>query len=150
MVRESLEPGQSVSVVARRNGINPNQLLHWRKLYQDEGLTVVSAGETVVPASELADALTQTRKLQRILGKKTMEAVSENAVGITQVEKLLHDEEGVVCADADYTGLERREEHARRKVIWQIAVRRSTSKTHCKRSVLYKAPRNIEKAKVQV
>lgn len=25
MVRESLEPGQSVSVVARRNGINPNQ-----------------------------------------------------------------------------------------------------------------------------
>ncbi|BFO02768.1 hypothetical protein KNHN1_11460 [Pseudomonas guariconensis] len=24
MVRESLEPGQSVSVVARRNGINPN------------------------------------------------------------------------------------------------------------------------------
>jgi transposase len=26
MVRESLEPGQSVSVVARRNGINANQL----------------------------------------------------------------------------------------------------------------------------
>lgn len=34
MVRESLEPGQSVSVVARHNGINPNQLFHWRKLYQ--------------------------------------------------------------------------------------------------------------------
>ena len=26
MVRERLEPGQSVSVVARRNGINANQL----------------------------------------------------------------------------------------------------------------------------
>ncbi|MBX7276691.1 transposase [Pseudomonas sp. ERGC3:05] len=26
MLRESLEPGQSVSVVARRNGINANQL----------------------------------------------------------------------------------------------------------------------------
>lgn len=35
MVRESLEPGQSVSVVARRNDINPNQLFHWRKLYQE-------------------------------------------------------------------------------------------------------------------
>lgn len=47
MVRESLEPGQSVSVVARRNGINPNQLFHWRKLYQDGSLSAVSAGEAV-------------------------------------------------------------------------------------------------------
>lgn len=66
MVRESLEPGQSVSVVARRNGINPNQLFHWRKLYQDGSLSAVSAGEAVVPASELADALKQIRELQRM------------------------------------------------------------------------------------
>lgn len=52
MVRESLEPGQSVSVVARRNGINANQLFLWRKLYQDDSLSAVSAGEAVVPASE--------------------------------------------------------------------------------------------------
>ncbi|TWI49587.1 transposase, partial [Pseudomonas duriflava] len=62
MVRESLEPGQSVSVVARRNGINPNQLFHWRKLYQDGNLSAVSAGEAVVPASELADAMKQIRE----------------------------------------------------------------------------------------
>lgn len=72
--------GQSVSVVARRNGINPNpnpnpnQLFHWRKLNQDGSLSAVSAGEAVVPASELADALKQIRELQRMLGKKTMEA----------------------------------------------------------------------------
>lgn len=36
--RTSLEPGPGVSVVARRNGINPNQLLHWRKRYQDGSL----------------------------------------------------------------------------------------------------------------
>jgi transposase len=42
MVRESLEPGQSVSVVARRNGINANQLFQWRKLYQDGSLSAVS------------------------------------------------------------------------------------------------------------
>lgn len=52
MVRERLEPGQSVSVVARRNGINPNQLFHWSKLYQDGSLSAVSADEAVVPASE--------------------------------------------------------------------------------------------------
>lgn len=40
---------------------------------------------------------------------------------------LLHGEENVVCADAGYTGVEKREEHAGRSVIWQIAARRSTS-----------------------
>ena len=60
--------------MARRNGINPNQLFHWRKLYQDGSLSAVSAGESVLPASELADALKQIRELQRMLGKKTMEA----------------------------------------------------------------------------
>jgi transposase len=59
MVRESFEPGKSVSLVARQHGVNPNQLFHWRKLYQDGNLSAVKAGEEVVPASELADALKQ-------------------------------------------------------------------------------------------
>ena len=32
MVRETYEPGMTVSLVARQHGINPNQLFHWRKL----------------------------------------------------------------------------------------------------------------------
>ena len=44
--------------------------------YQDGSLSAVSAGEAVVPASKLSDALKQTRELQRMLGKKTMEAES--------------------------------------------------------------------------
>ena len=43
MVRESLEPGQCVSVVARRNGINADQLFLWRKLYPEGSLSTVSA-----------------------------------------------------------------------------------------------------------
>ncbi len=73
MVRESFEPVKSVSMVTRQHGVNPNQLLHWRKLYQDWSLSAVKAGEEVVPASELADALKQIRELQRMLDKKTME-----------------------------------------------------------------------------
>ncbi|WP_421666936.1 IS3 family transposase [Pseudomonas putida] len=89
MVRESLEPGQSVSVVARRNGFNANQLFLWRKLYQDGSLSAVSAGEAVVPASELSDALKQIRELQRMLGKKTMEAeILKEAVEIARSRKL--------------------------------------------------------------
>ena len=73
MVRESFEPGKTVSMVARQHGVNPNQVFQWRKLYQDGSLSAVSAGEEVVPASELAEALKQVRELQRMLGKKTME-----------------------------------------------------------------------------
>jgi IS5 family transposase len=73
-----------------------------------------------------------------------------NVVDINQVDKLLHGAENVVCADAGYTGVEKREEHAGRHVIWQIAAGRSTYKKHGKRSALYKAMRKIEKAKAQV
>ena len=39
--------------------LTPEQLraFLWRKLYQDGSLSAVSAGEAVVPASELSDAL---------------------------------------------------------------------------------------------
>ena len=87
MVHESFEPGQTVSLVARRHGINPNQLFHWRKLHQDGSLSAVSAGEAVVPASELAEALKQIRELQRLLGKKTMEAEILEAVEVARSRK---------------------------------------------------------------
>lgn len=76
MVRETFEPSKTVSMVARLRGVNPNQVFHWCKLYQDGGLSAVSPGEEVVPASELADALKQIKELQRLLGKKTMERKS--------------------------------------------------------------------------
>ena len=45
-------PGMSVSLVARRHGIAPNQLFRWRRLYAEGALSAVGAGEEVVPASE--------------------------------------------------------------------------------------------------
>lgn len=73
-----------------------------------------------------------------------------NVADVTQVDQLLHGEENVVYADAGYTGVEKRPEHERREVIWQIAARRSTYKKLDKRGALYKAKRKIEKAKAQV
>ena len=73
-----------------------------------------------------------------------------NVADVTQVDKLLHGDENVVCTDAGYIGVEKRPEHADRKVIWQVAARRSTYKKLDKRSALYKAKRKIEKAKAQV
>ncbi len=56
MVRETHEPGMTVSLVARRHGINPNQLFHWRKLERIGALIAVEVGEAVVPAAELEAA----------------------------------------------------------------------------------------------
>lgn len=73
-----------------------------------------------------------------------------NVADVTQVDKLLHGAENVVCADAGYTGVEKRPEHEGREVLWQIAARRSTYKKLGKNSQLYRAKRKIEKAKAQV
>lgn len=87
-VRESLEPGQSVSVVVRRSGINAKQLFLWCKLHQDGSLSAVSAGEAVVPVSELSDAFKRIRELQQMLCKKTMKAeVLKEAVEIARSRK---------------------------------------------------------------
>ncbi|KPB71333.1 Transposase family protein [Pseudomonas syringae pv. maculicola] len=61
----------------------------------------------------------------------------------------MHGEENAVYADAGYTGIEKREEHENREIIWQIAARRSTYSRLNKRSVLYKAKRKIEYCKTR-
>jgi transposase InsO family protein len=48
-------------------------LFQWRKLDRQGALTAVSTGEAVAPASELAAARAEIAKLQRVLGKKTLE-----------------------------------------------------------------------------
>ena len=63
----------SVSLVARQEGVAARLLFQWRKLERQGALTAVSAGEAVVPASELAAARAEIAKLQRVLGKKTLE-----------------------------------------------------------------------------
>lgn len=74
MVGETYAPDVTVSLVARRNGVQPNQLFHWRKLAAQGALTATSADGEVVAASEYRALQNQVRELQRLLGKKTMEA----------------------------------------------------------------------------
>ena len=73
LVRRTYEPGLTVSLVARQEGVAASLLFQWRKLERQGALTAVSAGEAVVPASELAAARAEIAKLQRVLGKKTLE-----------------------------------------------------------------------------
>jgi transposase len=74
MVEETFEPGTTVSLVARRRGVAPNQLFTWRRLVAQGSLTAAGSGEEVVPASDYRALQNQIRELHRILGKKTLEA----------------------------------------------------------------------------
>ena len=57
IIQQTIEPGMTVSHVARLHGIQPSLLFKWKKQYQEGSLTAVAAGEDVVPASELAAAI---------------------------------------------------------------------------------------------
>ena len=74
LIAETMEPGMTVSLVAGRHGIAPNQLFAWRRLANEGSLTATAAEEPVVPASAYKALADQIRELQRLLGKKTMEA----------------------------------------------------------------------------
>lgn len=74
LVEQTFAPGMTVSLVARQNGIAPNQLFTWRRLAAQGALTATGAEEEVVPASDYRALQNQVRELHRLLGKKTLEA----------------------------------------------------------------------------
>ncbi len=90
MVEETYAPGASVSFVARRHGVAPSQLFAWRRLAAEGALTAAGAGEPGVPASEYKALQAQVRELQRLLGKKTLEAeVLKEALEVVDSKKRL-------------------------------------------------------------
>ena len=88
LVRRTYEPGMTVSLVARQEGVAASLLFQWRKLDRQGALMAVSSGQAVVPASELAAARAEIAKLQRVLGKKTLEnEILKEAVEIAAAKK---------------------------------------------------------------
>jgi len=55
VIRETLEPGMSVSIVARRHDINANVVFGWREQYRE--------GKLVVPALDVAPRVPSTELL---------------------------------------------------------------------------------------
>lgn len=87
-MRRTYEPGTSVSLVARQEGVAASLLFQWRKLERQGALTAVFAGEAVVPAFELFAARAEIAKLQRVLGEKTLESeILKDAVEYATEEK---------------------------------------------------------------
>ena len=90
LVEQTLQPGMTVSLVARQFGVSPSLLFRWRKLSSEGALSAVEADEEVVPASEVKALHQQIRELQRLLGKKTQEAeILRKAVEVAREKKWL-------------------------------------------------------------
>src|SRR5512147_555560 len=90
MVEEAEQPGSSVSQVARKYGVNPNQIFNWRRLMREGALCAVRAEEEVVGASEVKQLKARIRELERLLGKKTLEVeILKEALEVVREKKLL-------------------------------------------------------------
>jgi len=88
IIKQTNEPGSSVSIVARQFGISAAQLFQWRKAYLQGSLMAVGANETVVPASELQEAMRRIKQLEGALGRKTLEnEILKEAVDFAKAKK---------------------------------------------------------------
>jgi len=66
LIEQTMQPGMTVSAVARLHGVSPSLLFQWRRRMSEGGHEAVRADEEVVPISRV-------RELERLLGRKTME-----------------------------------------------------------------------------
>ena len=72
VVNETLQPGMSISYVARRHGLSPSLVFRWRRLMSEGGKQAVRADEDVVAASEVRRLEERVRELERLLGPPWM------------------------------------------------------------------------------
>jgi transposase len=87
LVEETMQPGMSVSYVARWAGVTPCLLFNWRRRMLESGLQAVQADEDVVGSSRVRELERRVRELERLFGCKTMEAeILKEALELTRVK----------------------------------------------------------------
>jgi transposase len=73
VVAETMQPGMSISYVARRHGLSPSLVFRWRRLMTEGGQEAVRADDDLVPAADVHRLEERVRELERQLGRKTLE-----------------------------------------------------------------------------
>ena len=88
IIEETLEGWESISVVARRNGVAPNLLYRWRKLMLEGGSVAVTGDDDVTSNKTVRQMEDRIRELERQLGRKTLEVeILKEAVDRSRVKK---------------------------------------------------------------
>ncbi len=73
LIEETMQPGMTVSAIARLHGVSPSLLFNWRRLMSEGGRAAVRADEDVVASSRVRELEGRVRELERLLGRKTLE-----------------------------------------------------------------------------
>lgn len=73
IVEKTLDERESISVVARRNGVAPNLLYRWRRLMLEGGSVAVTGDDEVTSNRAVRQMEDRIRELERQLGRKTLE-----------------------------------------------------------------------------
>ena len=78
LVEEAMQPGLSVSYVARQHGVAPSLLFAWKRRMQEGGFQAVAADEAGqhavrVGTSRVRELERRVRQLECLLGRKTLE-----------------------------------------------------------------------------
>ena len=88
LVEETMQPGMTVSAVARLHGVSPSLLFNWRRLMSEGGQVAVRADEDVVAVSRARELEQRVRELERLLGRKTLEVeVLKEALTVARGKK---------------------------------------------------------------
>jgi transposase len=100
LVEETLQPGMSVSFVARTHGLSPSLLFKWRQRMAEGGREAVRADDIVIGAARVRQLEERIRELERLLGRKTLEVeILKEALAAARAKKPLlrwpsHDPDG--------------------------------------------------------
>ena len=90
IVQESLVTGTNVAVIARKHNVGISSLVRWRKNALEGSYVGVKSDEGVVPAYEVKKLKEQIKKLERMLGRKTVEnEILREAVELAREKKLI-------------------------------------------------------------
>lgn len=89
IVEETLYDGDSVSAVARRNGVASNLLYRWRRLMLEGGSVAVTGDDSVTSNKTVREVEARVRELERQLGRKTLEVeILKEALDKSRSKKL--------------------------------------------------------------
>lgn len=90
IVGETMQPGMSISYVARRHGLSPSLVFRWRRLMTEGGQEAVRADDEVVPAADVRRLEERVRELERLLGRKTLEVeILKEALDLARTKKAI-------------------------------------------------------------